>query len=92
MIEHLIAREDSLRLGKILAEAFLTSGSELVNEKELRNRVINRVARAPIEEPHFTALIRFPKNEVAPIANRQLGMIETDQKLSAAHFWLVDHS
>lgn len=93
MIEHLIAQADSLRLGAILAEAYLSSGPELVNDAGLRNGVISRVALSPDTTSFLekNSLFRFSEEEVAPIANAQLGMIETDKKLSHAYSWLREH-
>lgn len=93
MIEHLIAQADSPRLGDLVTEAFLSSGAELVNNSDLQDSVISRVAKAAFGELFFNknSLDRFRENKVAPHANRHLGMIETGKALSHAYRWLQKH-
>lgn len=83
-IESLIYREDTKSLSTIMTEAYLTSGSELAEDQELRNRLIERIAIAP---GRIMNLDRFPKEEVAPIANVSVGKIKSQFGLSEAFFW-----
>lgn len=90
LIELLIAQPDTISLGAVLTEAYLSAGSELACDKDLRQRVLERVAIAPFDlrpEP----LSRFPKEEVAPIANRLVGTIQSCIMVSESHVWLNDN-
>ncbi|NER38116.1 MAG: NACHT domain-containing protein [Oscillatoria sp. SIO1A7] len=88
LIELLIAQPDTESLGEVLTEAYLSAGSELARDKELRQRVLERVAIAPVAELPPVSLSRFPQEEVAPIANRLVGTIQNCIGLSESHHWL----
>ncbi len=88
MIEFLVEQKDTKRLSRVLTEAFLAAGVELAGDQDLRKSVLERIAVAPRAYP--LQLVRFPEQEIAPIANRCLGRIES-RDLSEAHWWLAGH-
>ncbi|MGO9274664.1 MAG: NACHT domain-containing protein [Terriglobia bacterium] len=90
MIETLAGCRDSVSLGDVLAEAYLSGGVELSQDAALRARVIKRIAAAPgAQWP--PALERFPSGEVAPIANALVGNSPSAIATCAAHRWLAAH-
>lgn len=88
MIENLIAQPDTRALAGVLAEAFLSANSEVSQDTSLRSQVLARIAVAPQSfAPPFSALSRFPDEEVAPVANSFVG--ETlGPMLSQSYDWL----
>jgi len=88
LIEKLIAQPDTKFLSEVLTEAYLSGGSELAQDKDLRRRVLERVAIAPCSLRR-RALNRFPQEEVAPIANAGIACIPNNIHLSEAHSFLV---
>ena len=70
----------------MLAEAYLSAGVELVQDRKLRRRVLERIAIAP----QGSQLERFPPDEVVPIANQFVGQIKYNF-LSEAYQWLYNH-
>jgi hypothetical protein len=86
-IELLLGQRSSPVLGLILAEAYLAAGSEIAADRDLRQRVLNRVGLLP----GWVALGRFPDDEVSALANQLLGMT-TEQTVAEAHNWLRDHA
>jgi hypothetical protein len=90
VIECLIAQQDTRSLAEVLAEAYLSAGSELAQDQELRRRVLERVAIAPGSWA-AQGLNRFPKEEVAPIAHALVGTVKSSFILSESHKWLSDH-
>jgi len=61
---------------------------EIVQDRDLRSRVLWRIGRAP-GFLGSAGLDRFPREEVAPIANRSLGRIESNLQYSESFFWLL---
>jgi hypothetical protein len=90
LIERLIAQPDTESLAEVLAEAYLSTGSELAQDRDLRRRVLERVAIAP-RSWDAQALNRFPKEEVAPIAHALVGTIQSSFTTSESHRWLTAH-
>jgi hypothetical protein len=86
LIERLIAQDDSRELAAVLAEAYFTSGPEIHQDRDLRTRVVQRLARAPVA--FASVLNRFPTKEVAPIANSAVGTNQTNIWRSEAFKWL----
>ena len=84
VIEGLIAQEDTQPLSAVLAEAYLSSGAEVLQDASLRARVLERIAVAP----NNRSLSRFPTEEVAPIANASVGRIASENAVSEAFRWL----
>jgi len=90
-IEQLIVQPDTESLGEVLTESYFCSGSELEQDKELRRRVLERLAVSPASPvSKKRLLIRFPEQEVAPIANALVGTIQSKISFSEAFFWLDD--
>ncbi|UCH96798.1 MAG: NACHT domain-containing protein, partial [Candidatus Aminicenantes bacterium] len=87
MLEGLIAHPDTRSLSKVLAEAFFAAGPEITEDQVLRHQVIERIAIAPW---FGDSLTRFPPGEVATIANRSIGRIESDFFLSESYRLLCD--
>jgi len=95
MIEQLIAQDDTEALFDVLAQAYLAAGQALAQDGDLRQKVMERIAVAPGSRAlidHRSALDHFPEEEVAPLANRLLGAIESDINMSGSYYWLIDHS
>ncbi len=69
MLERLMAQDDSPEIAAVLADAYFTSGVEIHQDRDLRTRIVNRLAVATAT----LALNRFPVEEVAPIANSAIG-------------------
>jgi len=92
MIERLIAKPDSRSLSTILAEAYLSVGVELSQDREFRRRVLERIAIAPVSARFPGELMRFPEDEVAPIAHLAVGKIASNLRVSEAHGWLNGYS
>jgi hypothetical protein len=89
LIERLIAEPDTERLAGVLTEAYLATRPEVVRDPNLRQRVLERVARAPSWVG--INLSRFPAEEVSPLANRLVGTVGSLESLSEAYSWLVEH-
>ncbi len=87
MIELLVEQKNTERLSQILTDAFLAAGVELADDQDLRKSVLERIAVAP--GFHSSQLDRFPEQEIAPIVNRCLGRIES-QDTSEAYSWLLE--
>ena len=86
MLERLIAQDDSPEIAGVLAEAYFTSGPEIHQDRDLRTRIIERVARAPATR-FGQVLSRFPAEEVAPMANSAVGTTRSNLG-SEAWYWL----
>jgi hypothetical protein len=91
MIESLIAAQDTYTLAVVLAEAYFAAGPELVQDDDLRRRVLERIALAPRELEGGSTLERFTTDEVAPIVNLCIGWINSELDLSGAFAWLLTH-
>ncbi|MDQ1350750.1 MAG: hypothetical protein QG657_1052, partial [Acidobacteriota bacterium] len=89
MLAGLVAHPDTLSLSEVLAEAFLATGPEITQDQAFRRQVIERIAIAPSNFP--SVLHRFPPGEVAPIANRSIGMKESNFSLSESFWWLEEN-
>jgi hypothetical protein len=90
MLERLIAEDDSLEIADVLTEAYFSSGPEIRQDRDLRTRVLERLARSPWGSSLLKgALDRFPAAEVAPIANFAIGTIRTNLQLSESYYWLL---
>ena len=89
VVEQLIAQPDTRSLPAVLAEAYLSAGPELSQDRELHRRVLDRIAIAAGEWP--SVLERFPVEEVAPIANLFVGKISRGMGISQSHRWLYRH-
>ncbi|NES00856.1 MAG: hypothetical protein F6J86_44985, partial [Symploca sp. SIO1B1] len=90
LIEQLITQSDTKSLGEVLTEAYFSAGFELAQDKELRQRVLERVAIAPVSWEAET-LNRFPIEEVVPIAKALVGTIQSSILMSESYFWLLNH-
>lgn len=87
MIEKLIAREGTGEFAEVVTEAYFAAGRELVKSSDLRAAVIERISRAPLTWP--SVLNRFNEDEVAPLANKNLGRGESMTALSQSYTWLI---
>lgn len=85
MIERLAAQSHKRRLSKVLTEAFLSSVSDMPQDKKLRIKVLKRVAIAPFNDQ----LMRFPVSEVEPIANQYVGSVADSEAVSESFIWLL---
>jgi hypothetical protein len=90
MIERLIAQRDTLALSTVLTEAYLSTSPELLQDQKLRQRVLERIAIAPTNESDGN-LMRFPSEEVAPIANHSIGKLKSELSVSESMYWFRDH-
>jgi hypothetical protein len=76
VIERLLSQPNTMILSTVLAEAYLSAGPELSQDKAFRRRVLERIAiGATATRP---VLGRFPPDEVAPIAHRVIGKIQSN--------------
>jgi hypothetical protein len=98
LIDQLIAQPDTEFLSEVLTEAYLSASSELTQDQVLCQKVLRRVASLPELKLHHekgrTELLdRFPKDEVAAIANTVIGAgaSENSFSFSRACFWLSDN-
>jgi hypothetical protein len=91
LIEQLISQPDTRSLAEVLTEAFFAGGSELVQDTDLRQRVIERVAIAP-GSFQIELLNRFPQKEVVPIANNFLGSVKSNIGVSNSHCYLSEQA
>ena len=68
MLERLIAQDDSLEIAAVLAEAYFTSGPEIHQDRDLRTRIVERLARAPLERRRWIAFLsrRSPRSRTPP--------------------------
>jgi hypothetical protein len=87
LIEQLVLQADTSSLSEVLTEAYFSSGSELAQDYQLRQKIINRVASLPGSRN----LRQFPVEEVRMITNRLIGTIRSCISTSEAHSWLYDH-
>lgn len=90
LIEQLVAQPDTESLGEVLAEAYLSAGSGLAQDQELRRRILERIAVSP-GSWEAQPLNRFPVAEVAPITNTLIGMIQSEITISESLIWLSEH-
>jgi hypothetical protein len=88
MIKRLIAQPNTEALSRVLADAYLSSGPKLSQDKKLRRTVLDRIAVAPADR-QLPALNQFPSDEVAPIANQLVTSVDSDET-SEAYVWLVN--
>jgi hypothetical protein len=88
LIEQLITQSDTKSLGGVLTEAYFSAGSELVQDLELRQQVLERVAIAP-GYIHAQSLGRFSIEEVTSIANTLVGTMKSCISLSQSYAWLM---
>ena len=86
MLTSLISEADTLSLGHVLAEAYLSACPELSTDTALRHDVIERIAKAPISSVSGSPLLRFPVTEVKPLA--WAGLSECSHSMSNAFAWL----
>lgn len=86
MIERLMAQPDLEGLSAMLAEAYLSSGQELAQDKEFRQKILERIAVLSSGD----ILNLFLPDEVAPIANLFVGKIK--EGISEAYRWLFRNS
>ena len=97
MIELLISQPATQALAYVLAEAFLSSMSELSEDKRLREKVIRQIAVCPSSYA-ARQLDRFAIGDVMKSANFCVGRANTSLALSAAFLWLrnnpakIDHA
>ena len=89
VVEKLIAQADSTSLSTALAEAYLSSGAELIEDSGLRRRVLGGIATAPVYSRPIQ-LERFDPSEVERVANRFLGKLE-GERVSESYLYLYDH-
>jgi hypothetical protein len=88
VIEDLVRCQNTESLGAVIAEAYLSSGTKLSEDAELRRCVLERIAAAPGDFP--PSLGRFPAEEVAPVANKAVGRVAGDYRaVTEAHHWLL---
>ncbi|MCX6634056.1 MAG: hypothetical protein NT090_03030, partial [Acidobacteria bacterium] len=92
LLDHLMAQPDTKSLGAVLAEVYLSGRPELAKGRNLRSRVLERIAVCPVS-PLFsgTELARFPGSEVAPVANEWLGRTQNSIRVSESFRWLDDN-
>jgi NACHT domain-containing protein len=90
MIKLLLDEQSTIALAEVLSEAFLSSTSELTQNRSLRRQVLERIAVCPGRYVSL-GLDRFALAEVAPIANARIGTARTDLGLSESYFWLLGH-
>ncbi|MEL7355905.1 MAG: NACHT domain-containing protein [Cyanobacteria bacterium J06560_6] len=90
LVDQLVAQSDTKSLGEVLTEAYISVGSDLAQDQELRKRVLKRVATAP-GSWKAQPLNRFPAEEVAPVANALVGATQNSVDISESHVWLVEH-
>jgi hypothetical protein len=88
LLDRLMARPDTLSLGAVLAEAYFSGRPELARDRNLRGRVLNRIAVCP--GGGRSKLDRFPLDEVAPIANECVGKTQGSISTSSAFQWLCE--
>lgn len=87
MLERLLAQPSTAQLAAVLAEAYLSTKPNLLQDSKLRKRVIERVAGLP----SIGHLEGFSQHEVAPIANHVVGTMDYEEHLCEACFWLQIH-
>src|SRR6185369_3488297 len=90
VIRGLVNQSNSDVLSSVLAEAYLSCGAEVQKDSDLRMRVLERIARAPVSSTG-SELPRFPADEIVPIANRVVGCTELVAEVSEAYTWLADN-
>jgi NACHT domain len=88
MLERLVAQDDSREIADVLAEAYFISGPEIQEDRDLRTRIVERLARAPGWQ---RVLSRFAAQDVAPLANSAIGTIRTNHTTSEAFVWLGEN-
>lgn len=86
MLEQLICQPNTDELAEVLAEAYFSSGAQLTQNKQLKRKIMERVAVAPIHDQ--LALGRFAPTEVAAIANSSIGRMEGNHSYSNSSSWL----
>jgi energy-coupling factor transporter ATP-binding protein EcfA2 len=89
LIECLIAQPDTKSLSEVLTEAYMSAGSEMLQDKSIRQNVLERVAIAPgtrLSHP----LNKFSTQEASDISNKFVGRIQSNF-LSESYNWLLTH-
>lgn len=90
LIEQLIAQADTESLAEVLADTYFSAGSEVAQDRKLRQEVLDRIAIAPaswMTQP----LNKFPVEEVASIANSFVGTTQTNISTSESYRWLANN-
>ncbi|MDP2997243.1 MAG: NACHT domain-containing protein [Bryobacterales bacterium] len=89
LLDRLMAQPDTDSLGAVLAEAYLSGRPELAKDRNLRNKVLARIAVCPGHWP--PTLNRFPPDEVALVANEWLGRTQGSIGTGSAYRWLFEN-
>lgn len=85
ILEKLMVQSDTVSLGDVLAEAYLSTGRGLPSDAEFRKAVLRRIAIAPAITG--SALDRFDPSEAASIAHSSVGKITSHISTSHALRW-----
>jgi hypothetical protein len=96
LIEQLLDQADTVPLNEVLLESYFSSGSEILQDEELRQSVIKKLLTSRKFTPHSTKpsieiLCKFSRNEVRNIANSLVGIQENDACFSGACWWFTNH-
>ncbi|MFY9574010.1 MAG: NACHT domain-containing protein, partial [Blastocatellia bacterium] len=93
VIRGLLAQPNTTSLSSVLGEAYLSCGSEVERNSQLRKKVIQRIAIAPSSAKILVprTLARFSSDDVAPIANRFVGDTHVEGAISETLHWLRDN-
>jgi NACHT domain len=91
LIEQLIDQTDTESLAEVLTEAYLSTESRLARNRELRQKILKRVALSPgsFSLIGSESLSRFPADEVGLIANMLVGNIQSCIRASQSYWWLL---
>jgi hypothetical protein len=91
MIKALIEQSNTATLAEVLAEAYLSSTLEMIQDTKLRRKVLERIAICS-GTVITIQLNRFAIEEVAPVANSLVGKATTTSTLSGSYYWLLEHN
>ncbi len=90
IIQQLIAQKGTNELSIVLAHAYLAAGQEISQDRDLRQKLLERIAMTQMGGEISSVLKLFPEGEVRPIANRFLGTIENNLNVSESYLWLKE--
>jgi hypothetical protein len=90
-IDLLLSAKESTNLGGILADAYISTGSKISQDRSLRKKVIVRVATAP-PMLNQQGLERFPEDEASQVANQVIGQTISTLGTSEACRFLLQNA
>ena len=94
LIEQLIIQPDTKSLGEVLTESYFASGADIIQDQNLRQRILSRLAILPEYDLHkglLEKIYRFSDKDIASVVNTVVGLGYGNDAFSGACSWLIEH-